>query len=142
MGAVTTLTVVALIADVGRDHVAVATSCEFASLAGPPFLSHEAQADAFRLILVSYVSRTIGQVLGVALSGALTQSILQKELSKRITGENAEAVSCKLPYLLPDRCYRSLLQFENRRPQSDTSLQSSKQQRSYRINMPYTLFSW
>ncbi|KAK6905847.1 hypothetical protein I203_106681 [Kwoniella mangroviensis CBS 8507] len=65
MGAVTTLTIVALIADVGHEHVAIATS-------------------------LSYVFRTIGQVLGVALSGALAQAILQKELSKRITGPGAE----------------------------------------------------
>jgi hypothetical protein len=31
-GAGTTLTIVALIADVGRDHVATATSCEFDTL--------------------------------------------------------------------------------------------------------------
>ncbi|ORY34297.1 transporter [Naematelia encephala] len=65
MGAVTTLTVVALIADVGREHVAVATS-------------------------LSYVFRTTGQVLGVSLTGALTQAILQKQLSERITGPGAE----------------------------------------------------
>ncbi|WVF70344.1 hypothetical protein IAT40_005134 [Kwoniella sp. CBS 6097] len=63
MGAVTTLTIVALIADVGPDHVAVATS-------------------------LSYVFRTIGQVLGVALSGALTQAVLQNELERRIDDEN------------------------------------------------------
>ncbi|OCF33929.1 multidrug resistance protein fnx1 [Kwoniella heveanensis CBS 569] len=63
MGAVTTLTIVALIADVGPDHVAIATS-------------------------LSYVFRTIGQVLGVALSGALTQAILQKELEKRIDDDD------------------------------------------------------
>ncbi|TXT04389.1 hypothetical protein VHUM_04156 [Vanrija humicola] len=67
MGSVTTLTIVALIADVGRDHVAVATS-------------------------LSYVFRTTGQVLGVALSGALTQAVLQRELVARITGPNADKV--------------------------------------------------
>ncbi|OWZ29452.1 multidrug resistance protein fnx1 [Cryptococcus neoformans AD2-60a] len=65
MGAVTTLTIVALIADVGPEHVAIATS-------------------------LSYVFRTIGQVLGVALSGALTQAVLARELEKRIQGHNAE----------------------------------------------------
>ncbi|ORY31766.1 major facilitator superfamily domain-containing protein [Naematelia encephala] len=63
-GSVTTFTIVGLIADIGRDHVAVATG-------------------------LSYVFRTIGQVLGVSLSGALTQTILQKELQRRITGEGA-----------------------------------------------------
>ncbi|KIR24735.1 multidrug resistance protein fnx1 [Cryptococcus deuterogattii 99/473] len=67
MGAVTTLTIVALIADVGPEHVAIATS-------------------------LSYVFRTIGQVLGVALSGALTQAVLTGELKKRIQGPNAEQI--------------------------------------------------
>ncbi len=67
MGSVTTLTIVALIADIGRDHVAVATS-------------------------LSYVFRTTGQVLGVSLSGALTQAILQRELESRITGKGAPEV--------------------------------------------------
>ncbi|KIR59281.1 multidrug resistance protein fnx1 [Cryptococcus bacillisporus CA1873] len=67
MGAVTTLTIVALIADVGPEHVAIATS-------------------------LSYVFRTIGQVLGVALSGALTQAVLTGELKKRIQGPNAEEI--------------------------------------------------
>lgn len=67
MGAVTTLTIVALIADVGPEHVAIATS-------------------------LSYVFRTIGQVLGVALSGALTQAVLARELEKRIQGHNAEEI--------------------------------------------------
>lgn len=43
---------------------------------------------------VSYLFRTTGQVLGVSLSGALTQAILAKELGERITGEGAEEVSC------------------------------------------------
>jgi hypothetical protein len=51
---------------------------------------------------VSYVSRTIGQVLGVSLSGALTQAVLQKELTKRITGENAQEVSDSTPRSLCD----------------------------------------
>lgn len=44
---------------------------------------------------VSYLFRTTGQVLGVSLSGALTQAILAKELGARITGEGAEEV-CSL----------------------------------------------
>jgi MFS family permease len=67
MGSVTTLTIVGLIADIGREHVAVATS-------------------------LSYVFRTTGQVLGVALSGALTQAVLQTELAKRITGPGAAEI--------------------------------------------------
>jgi hypothetical protein len=44
-------------------------------------------------MVVSYLFRTTGQVLGVSLSGALTQAILAKELGARITGEGAEEVS-------------------------------------------------
>lgn len=65
MGSVTTLTIVGLIADIGREHVAVATS-------------------------LSYMFRTSGQVLGVALSGALTQAVLSRELRARITGPGAD----------------------------------------------------
>jgi hypothetical protein len=50
-----------------------------------------------RLILVSYLFRTTGQVLGVSLSGALTQAILAKELGERITGEGAEEVCIPFP---------------------------------------------
>lgn len=89
MGAVTTLTIVALIADVGPEHVAVATSCTWRRGLTS---HHAANTDA-----VSYVSRTIGQVLGVSLSGALTQAVLQKELTKRITGENAQEVGHPTP---------------------------------------------
>lgn len=46
---------------------------------------------------VSYVFRTLGQVLGVALSGAILQAILQKELSARITGKGAEKVRVARP---------------------------------------------
>ena len=46
---------------------------------------------------VSYVFRTLGQVLGVALSGAVLQAILQKELSARITGKGAEKVRMTRP---------------------------------------------
>ena len=44
---------------------------------------------------VSYVARTVGQVLGVALSGALVQAVLADELSTRIIGPNAKAVSAQ-----------------------------------------------
>lgn len=71
MGSVTTLTIVGLIADIGREHVAVATS-------------------------LSYMFRTIGQVLGVALSGALTQAVLKRELHKRITGPGSEELILRI----------------------------------------------
>ena len=44
---------------------------------------------------VSYLFRTLGQVLGVALSGALLQTVLQKELSTRITGKGSQEVGSK-----------------------------------------------
>lgn len=81
LGAVTTLTIVALIADIGRDHVAVATSRT--SPVNP-------------LTLVSYTFRTTGQVLGVSLSGALTQAVLQRELSRRIVGPGAAEIISKI----------------------------------------------
>lgn len=54
-------------------------------------------------MLVSYLFRTTGQVLGVSLSGALTQAILSKELGERITGEGAEEV-CQAPHLFGLAC--------------------------------------
>ncbi|ORX37438.1 transporter [Kockovaella imperatae] len=59
--AVTTLTVVALIADVGREGIAMATS-------------------------LSYVARMTGQVVGVSMSGAVIQTVLARDLPRRITG--------------------------------------------------------
>ncbi|KAL7410721.1 MFS general substrate transporter [Mrakia frigida] len=66
-----TSTLIAMIASVPRDQMAVATG-------------------------ISYTFRTSGQVLGVSLSGALTQAVLQSELSKRITGEGSQAVIEKI----------------------------------------------
>lgn len=42
---------------------------------------------------VSYLFRYIGQVLGVAFSSAILQSVLQKDLTRLITGPDAESVS-------------------------------------------------
>jgi hypothetical protein len=53
-----------MIANVDREDIAVATG-------------------------ITYLFRTTGQVLGVTLSGALLQSILTKQLRKRITGPDA-----------------------------------------------------
>ena len=82
-GGVSTSTIVALIADVGRENVAIATSC----------LSHCCLWSVESSHSVSYVARTTGQVIGVALSGAITQSILNKELHNRIRGPDAAKVS-------------------------------------------------
>jgi hypothetical protein len=49
-----------------------------------------------RFFSVSYLARTCGQVLGVSLSGAVTQSVLDSELKKRIVGKGAAEVSSVL----------------------------------------------
>jgi len=59
-----TSTLIAMIANVAREDIAVATG-------------------------ITYLFRTTGQVLGVSLSGALLQAILTKQLRKRITGPEA-----------------------------------------------------
>ena len=41
---------------------------------------------------VSYLFRTTGQVLGVAVSSTITQSLLAKHLRERIIGSEAEEV--------------------------------------------------
>ncbi|KAG8862634.1 hypothetical protein FRB96_001193 [Tulasnella sp. 330] len=62
--AVITSTLIAIIASVDREDLAVATG-------------------------VTYLFRTTGQVIGVSLSGALLQSLLVKNLRERITGPGA-----------------------------------------------------
>jgi len=42
--------------------------------------------------------RSIGQVLGVALSAALLQAILIRDLKESIVGPEAEKVICHLPH--------------------------------------------
>ena len=42
--------------------------------------------------VVSYLFRTMGQVLGVALSSTLTQVLLARNLRQRIIGDGAEEV--------------------------------------------------
>ena len=42
---------------------------------------------------VTYLFRTTGQVLGVSLSGALLQAVLNVKLQQRIKGADAEKVS-------------------------------------------------
>ncbi|KAG9317195.1 vacuolar amino acid permease [Chiua virens] len=61
MASLITTTLVAMIATVHKEDMAVATG-------------------------ITYLFRTTGQVLGVSLSGALVQSILFHQLTKRITG--------------------------------------------------------
>jgi len=61
---VITTTLIAMIANVAKQDIAVATG-------------------------ITYLFRTTGQVLGVSLSGALLQAILTIQLRKRITGPDA-----------------------------------------------------
>lgn len=42
---------------------------------------------------MTYLFRTVGQVLGVAISSAIVQSIVQKDLVRTITGPEAQDVS-------------------------------------------------
>ncbi|KAF8305810.1 vacuolar amino acid permease [Cantharellus anzutake] len=79
-----TATLIALISAVGPEEIAVATG-------------------------ISYLFRTTGQVLGVSLSGALTQGLLVAALRKRIKGPDAERIIRKIrhstsiiPTLEPD----------------------------------------
>ncbi|KAJ3485362.1 hypothetical protein NLI96_g5024 [Meripilus lineatus] len=64
MASVITTTLIAMIASVGKEDLAVATG-------------------------ITYLFRTSGQVLGVALSGALLQTVLTHKLRQRITGPDA-----------------------------------------------------
>ena len=43
-------------------------------------------------ILVSYLFRTSGQVLGVSLAGALVQAVLIHQLQRKITGPGSQEV--------------------------------------------------
>lgn len=82
MGAATTCGLIALIAHVNREDVAVSTAS-------------------------SYLFRYGGQVVGVASSGAVLQWNLDRELHRRITGDGAEEVCvccCQTPIVHPSDC--------------------------------------
>ncbi|CCM01688.1 uncharacterized protein FIBRA_03752 [Fibroporia radiculosa] len=64
MSSVITTTLIAMIASVAKEDLAVATG-------------------------ITYLFRTTGQVLGVSLSGALLQAVLHRKLRERITGPDA-----------------------------------------------------
>jgi len=68
---VITSTLIALIASVPKEDMAVATG-------------------------ISYLFRTTGQVLAVSLSGALVQAVITKELHQRITGPGAEEIILRI----------------------------------------------
>ncbi|KZP24647.1 vacuolar amino acid permease [Athelia psychrophila] len=67
MASFITTTLIAMIAGVAREDMAVATG-------------------------VTYLFRTTGQVLGVSLSGTVLQAVLQKKLQERITGPGAAQI--------------------------------------------------
>ncbi|KAJ7494375.1 MFS general substrate transporter [Mycena galericulata] len=69
--AMLTTTLLALIASVPRDDIPLATG-------------------------VSYLFRTTGQVLGVSLSAALTQTLLARNLRARITGKGSDGIIAKI----------------------------------------------
>lgn len=75
-----TTTLIAIIANVRREDIAVATG-------------------------ITYLFRTTGQVLGVSLSGALLQAILTKQLRKRITVPGAVEIIERIRHsttIIPD----------------------------------------
>ena len=47
-------------------------------------------------IVVTYLFRTTGQVLGVSLGGAITQAVVLSRLKARITGPDADKVNLSL----------------------------------------------
>lgn len=67
LGNVFSTNVVGMIADVGREHVAMATA-------------------------LAFFTRTTGQVFGIAFSGALLQVLLGRELPKLVTGPHKQEV--------------------------------------------------
>lgn len=67
MSSLITTTLIAMIANVSKEDLAVATG-------------------------ITYLYRTTGQVLGVSLSGALLQAVLTKKLRERITGPGAPEI--------------------------------------------------
>ncbi|KAK7695684.1 hypothetical protein QCA50_000320 [Cerrena zonata] len=67
MSSVITTTLIAMIASVVKEDLAVATG-------------------------ITYLFRTAGQVIGVSLSGALLQAVLASKLKERITGPNAAEI--------------------------------------------------
>lgn len=80
---------------------------KFQSLPEVSSLSLHSHFSAYRRCVgstVSYLFRTTGQVLGVALSSTLTQSLLAKNLRKRITVPDADEVRLyPLPLPVPPR---------------------------------------
>lgn len=80
MSSLITSTLIAMIANVSKDDVAVATG-------------------------ITYLYRTTGQVLGVSLSGTLLQAILTSKLRQRITGPGAFEIIEKIRHsttLIPE----------------------------------------
>jgi len=67
MASFITTTLIAMIAGVAKEDMAVATG-------------------------ITYLFRTTGQVLGVSLSGTILQAVLQKKLHERITGPGAAVI--------------------------------------------------
>jgi len=70
-GGIVTSLLIALLANVDRDDMAVATG-------------------------ISYLFRYCGQVVGVGLAGAVLQSVLTNELKQRITGPDAAEIIDKI----------------------------------------------
>jgi hypothetical protein len=84
MSSLITSTLIAVIATVSKEDMAVATG------GTPRCLMYD--AGGLCSTPVTYLFRTTGQVLGVSLSGAALQTVLLSKLSERITGPDASAV--------------------------------------------------
>jgi hypothetical protein len=75
-----------MVASVDRSDMAVATGSKSLDPCSRGY-------DRANLLPVTYLFRTVGQVLGVSLSGTIVQGVLVRELRARITGPNSEEAS-------------------------------------------------
>jgi hypothetical protein len=89
-----TITLLALIASVPPNEIPLATGRAFSSL-----ILYRWPSNSYvnRRHQVSYLFRTTGEVLGVSLSAALTQTLLVRELRMRIVSDGADEV-CRLMF--------------------------------------------
>ena len=83
-----------MIASVSKEDLAVATGSMFRNV------FYVSTLVAHIIHEVTYLFRTTGQVIGVALSGAVLQAMLLRTLHAKITGPDAEEVSVTPMHLL------------------------------------------
>ncbi|KIL00356.1 hypothetical protein PAXRUDRAFT_29848 [Paxillus rubicundulus Ve08.2h10] len=100
MSSLITSTLIAMIASVYKEDMAVATG-------------------------ISYLFRTTGQVLGVSLSGAILQSVLLHQLRQRITGPGSSELVGHCSYIWSDGKPRKLRHSINSIPDLTPSLRKA-----------------